>query len=125
MSIDGRISQLIHDGELFAIEPLFDGDSVARHMLVSKEIWELIEDPPQKWSVRCARIRADLESFVQGQEIKVCRVPYKADKAFLGCLHPTNAGIWDVRLVDPNPAIRLLGCFAAVDLFVALVPASR
>jgi hypothetical protein len=125
MSIHERIAQLIKEGELHPIEPVFDGDSVSRHMLVSKEIWDLIDSPPAKWSTRCARIRADLERFVTGDEIKVCRVPYKADKAYLGLLHPTSGGVWDVRCVDPSPAVRLIGCFAKRDVFVALIPASR
>lgn len=125
MLIDERISQLIDGCELYPVEPLLDGDGVVRHMLVSKEIWELIEHPPSKWRVRCARIRADLERFVTGDNLKVCRVPYKADMAYLGLLDPATSGIWDVRCVDPAPAVRMLGCFADKDVFVALIPASR
>jgi hypothetical protein len=123
MSIDERIAELL-DKELFAVEPLFGG-RVVRHILVSKEVWDLIDRPPKKWSVRCAKIRADLERFVTGDEIKVCRVPFKADGAYLGLLDPTTSGIWDIRCVDPTPAVRLIGCFADKDVFVALIPAAR
>lgn len=125
MSIRARIKSLIAEGELHPIEPVFESGAVVRHMLVSKEIWELIERPPAKWSKRCARIRADLERFVTGDEIKVCRIPFKADRAYLGLLEPPTAGIWDVRCVDPSPSVRLLGCFAEQDVFVPLIPASR
>ena len=47
--------------------------------------------------------------------------PYRHKSAYMGLLDPPGRGFWDIRSRDPKPALRILGHFADVDLFVALV----
>jgi hypothetical protein len=38
----------------------------------------------------------------------------------LARVHPVQAEVWDFRCLDPIPGIRVFGCFAETDAFVAL-----
>jgi len=59
---------------------------------------------------RCARLRADLELFVTGGFI---------DPGYLKRLQGGGAA-WEIRSVRPRPSLRVFGCFAMMDVFVAL-----
>ena len=92
-------------------------------MVVSSKIQALLDGP---WSCdwlerRAGGLRADLEMFVRGQVLSVSMTPYKHKKAYMGLLDPPERGFWDIRSRDPNPALRVFGHFADVNLFVALV----
>ena len=92
-------------------------------MVVSDEVQELLDGP---WSTgglarRANRLRADLEMFVRGQVLGISMTPYRHKSAYMGLLDPPERGFWDIRSRDPKPALRVLGHFADVDLFVALV----
>jgi hypothetical protein len=127
MSMPALISAAVRDGRLFWVDPIFQSDPVVRRLLVVPEIWELIDKPPAAYRDRCARLRADLESFVLGHEIVVCEHPFEAHKknAYMALLDPEWDGVWDIRSRDPSPALRVIGHFADQDLFVATVIASR
>lgn len=127
MSINDWIEHLIDERRLYLVEPVFESDEADRTLLVSPEIWRLIEGPwpEEKWKARCLGLRANLENFARGGEIRVCVVPFKAGKADLGLLDPIQNGVWDIRSRNPNPGLRLLGQFADRDTFVALIPATR
>lgn len=125
MSIHDWINQAVGDKRLHWVDPVFRSDSVQRRMLVTTEIASLIDAPPARFASRCAKLRADIESFVTGDEITVCLEPFEARKAYMGLLSPPEDGVWDIRSRDPSPSLRLLGHFADCDLFVASVIASR
>lgn len=127
MSIQEWIDGLLEDERLCLLEPTIPSDPVERVMLVSPEVWGVINGPwPKvKWERRCSALRADLEAFIRGDEISLSLTPYKADTAYMGLLDPPADGVWDIRSRDPAPGIRVLGQFAKRDLFVALVPAAR
>lgn len=127
MSIDALISDLVRAGQLHAIEPTMPGDPLRREMLVSAEVRGHLDGPwpASAWRTRCSRLRANLESFVLGDVISACTVPFSAGKAYLGLLSPPTAGYWDIRSRDPKPSLRILGGFARYDTFVGLIPAVR
>jgi hypothetical protein len=127
MSIDDWIADLIAEKRLHLVEPPFEGDPVERTLLVSPEIWSLINGPwfGAEAEKRCNRLRADLEAFVMGGSTAVCPIPYEAEEAFLGFLDSPTCSVWDIRAREPTPGIRLLGQFVEYNKFVALVPASR
>jgi hypothetical protein len=66
------------------------------------------------------RLRADLETFVKGEEIALSMVPYEHKTAYMGLLDPEKEGTWAIRSRDPSPGIRVFGRFAAKDSFIAL-----
>ena len=127
MSIEDWINGLLVEERLFCVEPPFRGDPVERRVLVSPEIWALIEGP---WNTadaerRCSKLRADLEAIVTGQSVSVCLEPRKARDETLAYLDSPTNSVWDIRARDPSPAIRLLGQFPCLNALVALIPASR
>lgn len=127
MSIGGWIQHLVGEGRLHLIEAVFKSDDTARTLLVSPEIWGLIEGPwpSGAWRTRCFRLRADLESFASGGEISICVEPFRARDEDLALLAKPEHGVWDYRSREPRPGLRLLGQFVGRDTFVALIPATR
>ena len=59
---------------------------------------------------RMGRLDADLEHFVVSPEI---------DPKYLFHLYPSQDCVWEIRSVRDDPSIRVLGMFAAKDVFVA------
>lgn len=127
MSIRDEISARISEGRLFPVEPRMPDDPVARLLVVSEEINALLMGP---WSGvvmerRCNELQADLEVFVKGQELGMCLTPHEAGNAYMGLLDPPSDGVWDIRSRGPSPGLRIIGHFAATDVFVGLIYAPR
>lgn len=122
MSIRDEIARWVAEKRLFVLEPAIRGDPVERTMVVSAEINELLTGSWMDKDVerRCGRLRADLEMFVKGEMIAVALDPRRAGPAYMGHLDPQADQVWDIRSRDPNPGIRVLGCFAETDVFVAM-----
>jgi hypothetical protein len=122
MSIRDEIKERMRDGRLYCLEPTIESAQVSRCMFVSRSIHEKIQptdddDHDQRFSA----LRSDLDKFVTGGQITVAHHPYKkSKKAYIARTDPTSGGIWDIRSIDPRPGLRVLGCFAEVDVFVAL-----
>jgi len=91
-------------------------------MLLSEEVKAFLNGPwtHQDLQYRAGRLRADLEEFIKGEEITLCFTPFAAKSAYMGRLCPVQDSVWDIRSRDPSPALRVVGMFAATDLFVAL-----
>ncbi len=51
----------------------------------------------------------------------VAEDPYKKPRVTnMARADPIESEVFDIRCIDPKPGIRVLGCFADFDLFVAL-----
>src|SRR5260370_22021007 len=99
-------------------------EQLKRHLLLSVEVRSAIDGPwdNAEEERRLAYLRGDLDAFVTGRRISIALDPYDKDKkAYLAKVDPAGADIWDLRSIDPSPGVRVLGCFAEKDLFVALV----
>lgn len=123
MSISAQVQALVRAKRLHYVEPRDASLEVRRVMVVSDEVQKLLDRP---WSTdglarRANRLRADLEMFVRGQVVAVSMTPYRHKTAYMGILDPLERGFWDIRSRDPQPGLRVLGHFADVDLFVALI----
>jgi hypothetical protein len=124
MSIQDEIRSVVEQGKLVQLLPIIRSDKVKRHMFVSHDIYEKLQpeiDGESKFDPRFAHLRADLEKFILGGEITVAHDPFKKPKrTFLARVKPVEDEIWDIRSIDPNPAIRVLGSFSEQDVFIAL-----
>ncbi|MBX7200815.1 MAG: hypothetical protein K1X51_15700 [Rhodospirillaceae bacterium] len=70
---------------------------------------------------RFAQLRAALDQFTSNGLISISEEPYQKSKTtFLARVDPIADEVWDIRVQDPKPGIRCLGCFSAMDEFVAL-----
>jgi hypothetical protein len=117
------INTWVAGGELFPVIPRMAGDPIGRTLLVSKEINSFLTGPWEDHVAerKAGRLRTDLEQFVMDAQITICMVPRKAVAAYMAILEPVKDGVWDIRSRDPDPAVRIIGCFSETDVFVGLV----
>lgn len=128
MSIHVEIINRCAEGRLSILLPILRNSPVRRKIYLSPEIWSLLEGPwADNSQERLAnRLRADLEVFIEGRTIAVRQKPSgKNDTAYMVRLYPSYQEVWEIRSRDPKPGIRVFGCFAATDLFIALTWADR
>lgn len=121
MSIRELISDRLKEQRLFVLEPTLPSEPIVRDLLVSPEVRSRVCGP---WpNVRAEKrlrdLRADLESFIVGDHVSACLVPYMAEDALFGRLDKPADEVWDIRSRRPSPAIRILGRFAECDCFIA------
>jgi hypothetical protein len=62
---------------------------------------------------------ATLDNFILGRELRIALEPdhHHCDMARLD---PARDEVWEIRVYDQKPQVRLFGSFAAKDTFVAL-----
>jgi hypothetical protein len=127
MSIRDEINKRIAERRLLTLEPTIPGDPVERTMLVSSELRGLLDGPwdSEATERRAGRLRADLERFITGQQVAMCLSPSAGATAYMRRLDRPSDEVWEIRSVDPRPAIRVFGRFAEIDVFVALNWAKR
>lgn len=113
MSIEGLIKDRVARGMLFPLLPVAAGEVPERAMFVEERLWQVLDSPESndlEWEQRVADLQAHLERFVTGEPI---------DPKYLFLLYPKQDAIWEIRSVRPDPSIRVLGLFAAKDVFIA------
>lgn len=68
----------------------------------------------------CSLLRREFDRFVEGQMVSLALHPFKKEKdAFLAILNPPEDRVFGFRVREPNPGLRVFGCFADPDVFVA------
>ena len=87
-------------------------------MFVSEHIWAVLtaEHADEDMEERLGVLQADLEVFADGLPI---------DPKYLFLLYPSGEGVWEIRSVRQAPSIRVMGCFAKKDVFIATNMALR
>lgn len=114
------IEERCKDGRLFRLKPRLGVTS--RTLAVSRSIQTLLDGP---WESRAEEERygalyADLEKYVAGGVLTFSDRPRDNKRAYFAALDPLEDGIWEIRSINPRPALRVFGYFVAVDVFVAL-----
>ena len=113
---------------LFFLPPLIGSAAVVRELFVSEEINRVAHPPwsPTALGTRFAQMRAYLDAWSEGRLISIADHPYRKPKpTFMARIDPAPDEVFDIRCIDPNPGIRIMGCFADRDLFIALTRANR
>jgi len=112
MSIRELIRDRVQRGMLFPLLPKARGAAPRRAMFVDEWLWGVLTSPEgdTAWEERIAKLRAELERFVEGHSI---------DPKYLFLLYPARDAVWEIRSVRDDPSIRVLGLFAARDVFIA------
>ncbi len=124
MSIRDVISARVQEGRLFHLPPLIASQQTVRNLFVGTELHSVVSPP---WSqstegFRLSQLRANLDAYTEGQTISMADDPFTKPKStFMARTAPVVHEVWDIRSRDPKPGIRVLGCFAETDTFVALV----
>lgn len=96
---------------------------VVREIFISEDIYTVAQPPWAQTQMgrRCAQMRAYLDAWTEGRRLTVSDNPYRKRKATnIARTDPVADQVFEFRCIDPKPGIRVLGCFADFDLFVAL-----
>lgn len=111
MSIRELIQWRVEESRLFPLDPRAAGARRIRALFITAELHELVTGPWEDVNdeIRFSLLRADLEVFVEGRLI---------GPKYLFALTPVADGVWEIRSVEPNPSIRVLGRFAERDVLV-------
>lgn len=124
MSIRIEWQKFVAERVLHRVEP-FPGDPCKRTVLVSNEIWDLLNGPWEaEQGIRCALLSSTLQQIATGATLVVEMDPRKARKANMGRLAPVEAGVWDIRCRG-KPGIRVFCFFLEMDVLVAFFCSPR
>lgn len=121
MSIHVEITKQQLAGKLWRLLPVLD-EPAKRHVYASKEVYELLREPlgGTDWDERRAQAVADVDWFITGHRVDVRFSASRNVKARFAQLEPPEDGVWEFRVRNPTPGIRIFGSFADTDIFVAL-----
>ncbi len=121
MFIRDEIEMLHEAGILIEFVPIFLVRR-RRQVFLFKDLACMVEGPwPTKADAfRWGYVRADLEHLIQDAWIVVPENPRRGGVALMSLLVPPEDAVWDIRCRDPQPGIRILGCFALKDVFIGL-----
>lgn len=112
------VQDMITAGQLVRLHPVSRRASQRRALLITPHVDAVLnqEGSEDMTDERLARLRADLEAFVTERDVH---------PEYLYWLTPKRAGVWEVRSVDPQPSLRVLGRFISQDAFVAFLVERR
>jgi hypothetical protein len=128
MSIRDAIAGAVERGELASLSSKLPGVAAVRHVFVTPEVWDFVGGPalPKELAHKAAEGRRMLDSFTAGNKIVVALNPHeKPNYCQLSRNDPTADGVWEFRIRDPKPHVRIFGCFSECDVFVALSVMSK
>jgi hypothetical protein len=99
-------------------------DRVERVLMYGAELRSLFAGPftgpgGLSWEKRANELLADFQSFVRGDHVSLCFRPRQHIDSTFGRLEPIEDSIWDFRSRKDRPSLRILGGFAAPNIFVA------
>lgn len=124
MSIDERIDQLVKDGKLFYRHPEDPSALKLRSVYASSEVQGFLEGFK---GIRKdllpvgAKAAALFDSFTAYNHVTMGMNPHDKDSQALFARNAAvEVGICDLRVLFPNPQVRIFGVFASRDTFVAL-----
>jgi hypothetical protein len=112
MSIEDEIEDRVRRQMLFPLIPRAAGATIRRAMFVEEWLWKELNstqgDP--EWDERIAKLQADLEVFVTEEFIT---------PKYLRLLYPKEDAVWEIRSIQEQPSIRVMGLFPIKDAFVS------
>lgn len=128
MSIEEEIDNCLRDGSLVRLR-LFVPELPERRLIyVTPAVTALLHGPwgDVRWERRWYRARQAIDDFIDGlikDRIYVRSAPRKKSTAFMSILDPEQDEVWEIRVRDPKPGLRIFGSFVQKDRFVALTAA--
>jgi hypothetical protein len=121
MSIRAEISRRVAEGRLKALSQSMPGPPDRRQIVVVQSVMDMLDGPwatPHQ-SRRAGEARALLENFLRGEQIVGRMPPSKDVHTLIALLDPPGDNVWEYRVGNPRPGMRILGRFAEKDLFIA------
>lgn len=119
-----KIGECCGHGQLFMVEPAdIRVTTKVRLVYVSAEIRDFLDSSNNASAVLRAELQASFDNFTAGRNMPVALKRKKVrgrQRCRMARLEPGNREIWEFRVQNTNPKLRVLGRFAKVDVFVAL-----
>jgi hypothetical protein len=130
MSIRDEINEHLETGQLIRLHLFVPELPEKRTIYLTPNLMTLLHGPwvGEKWERRWYRARQQLEDFIDGlprDRIFVRSAPRKKSSAFMSPLDPVSDEIWEIRVRDPKPGLRIFGSFVCQNVSVALTAASH
>jgi hypothetical protein len=121
MSIQGEIDARVSEGRLCLLKQVFITAPDRRLIYLVNDVLKKLNGPwPNIRDGRRAGVaRALLENFARGDEVVGRMPPSKNVNTVIALLEPPADNVWEFRVGDPQPGVRILGRFAAPDIFIA------
>ena len=112
----------VRSGDLVVLEPALQATATVRHVIATREVYEELcgEWDDIECEIRYARARAVVDAFIGGLRLAARHPPSTSAKAQIALLNPPEEQVWAFRSREPKPGVRVFGCFAEIDVFVAL-----
>jgi hypothetical protein len=126
MSISEEIETHCKRGRLFLLTAAdIRTTPITRQRVVyaSRDIYRFLNggwnNPAEKLLSR--KLQADIDNFILGRAITAALTRKRHRGSNMARLEPARDEVWEIRVDDANPQLRVFGRFAKVDVFVALV----
>jgi hypothetical protein len=127
MLIPDWVNHLCEQGRLFRISQSWPGLPEARCFIASEPVKNLIlgHASNRQEESRAYELRAEIDSFIDGQTIYLRPEGETGTRAWMARLDPASDEVWEIRSLKPRPSLRVFGSIVALDVFVALTWAKR
>jgi hypothetical protein len=121
MSIQAEIAARVSEGRLMALGLAMPGSPEKRRIFAVPSVFEMLNGPWRAGTQgrRAGMARALLESFLRGDQMVARMPPSKNVNTVIALLDPAVENVWEFRIGNPRPGMRILGRFAEQDTFVA------
>jgi hypothetical protein len=121
MSIQAEIAGRVAEGRLRGLVQAISGTAEKRRVFAVPRVIEMLDGP---WATshherRAGAARALLEIFLRGDQIVGRMPPSRNVNTVIALLDPAVENVWEFRIGNPRPGMRILGRFAEQDTFVA------
>lgn len=128
MSMVDEVNAHRDAGRLVQLHLFVPGLPEKREIFITPTLFQLLHGPwvAQKWEKRWNRARQQLDDFIDGlhgERIFVRSASRRKSTCFMSRLEPDSDEVWEIRVRDPKPGLRLFGSFAKRNVFVALTAA--
>lgn len=124
MSIRDLIRECRDAGELVRLTPSLQGSVHMREVFATHHVARFLRaerDTPRSLLMKAVDTRVAIDRFMAGAMIAVALDPdKKGAMAELARNREIGDGVWNFRIRDPKPHVRLFGGFAERDHFVAI-----
>lgn len=120
MSIKAEITNRVYERRLAVFTQIMPRLPDRREIYLSPEIKQEIDGSRRNRVInrRFGHARALLETFVRGDMIVARWPPDKDVTAMMALLDPADKNVWEFRIGQPRPGLRIFGRFAAKDIFI-------
>jgi hypothetical protein len=104
------------------LTPALESTPCVRRIFATKEVSDAVFGPWANATIeaRFGRARAYLDTFISGDLMSVRMPPSKSVSAQIALLEDDKDQVWEIRVRDPKPGVRIFGSFTEKDVFLAL-----